>query len=106
MNFSGLGSGAAMSAYVSSLLAKAKGADATGVEAGSKGDKLMKASADAALANAAKGTKAAAGQRQLQAKATALSTELQAAMKAAGVKLGAPVEFSVSSKGVLAVHGN
>ena len=105
MNFSALGSGNAMSSYVNSLLAKAKGPDASGVEAGSQGDKLMKAASDAALANAAKGVKAAAGQRQLEAKATALATELQAALKQAGVKLGGPVEFSVAADGQLAIKG-
>jgi hypothetical protein len=106
LNFSALGSGNAMSAYVSTLLAKAKGTDATGVEAGSKGDKLMKAAADAALAAAAKNTKVASNQRQLESKAAALSTELQAALKSAGVKLGASVEFSVSTKGTLAIKGS
>jgi hypothetical protein len=104
VKFSGLGSAASMSAYVSSLLAKAQGSDATGVEAGSKGDRLMKAASDAALAAAAKGAKSVSGQRQLAAKAETLSNELQAAMKAAGVKLDKPVEFSVS-EGQLAIQG-
>lgn len=105
MNFSALGSGNAMSSYVNSLLAKAKGADTSGVEAGSQGDKLMKTASDAALANAAKGVKAAAGQRQLESKATALATELQAALKQAGVKLSGSVEFSVAPDGQLAIKG-
>jgi hypothetical protein len=107
LNFSGLGRGNAVSAYVSSLLAKAQqGSDTTGVAAGSKGDKLMKAASAAAGAGAARGPAARAGQRQLEAKATALSAELQAAMKAAGVKLARPVEFSVSAKGELAIKGS
>ena len=105
MNFSALGSGNAMSSYVNSLLAKARGADASGVEAGSQGDKLMKAASEAALANAAKGVKGAAGQRQLESKATALSTELQAALKQAGIRLGGPVDFSLAADGQLAIKG-
>lgn len=104
MKFSGLGSAASMSAYVSSLLAKAQDSDTTGVEAGSKGDKLMKAASQAALAAAAKGAKSVSVQRQLAAKADTLSNELQAAMKAAGVKLDKPVEFSVSA-GQLKIQG-
>lgn len=106
MNFSALGSGNAMSSYVNTLLAKAKGTDTSGVEAGSQGDKLMKAASEAALANAAKGVKATAGQRQLESKATALSTELRAAMKQAGLKLGGAVDFSVAADGKLAIQGS
>lgn len=106
MTFNAIGSGNAMSAYVSSLLAKSKEADATGVQAGTAGDKLMKAATDAALAQAAKGAKAVSGQRQLESKATAIGTELQAAMKKAGVKLSGPVELSVSTDGKIALRGN
>ena len=106
MNFSALGSGNAMSSYVNSLLAKAQGAASPGVEAGSQGDKLLKAASEAALANAAKGVKAAAGQRQLEAKTSALATELQAALRQAGVKLAGSVDFSVAADGQLAIKGN
>ena len=113
MNFSALGSGNAMSSYLNSLLAKSQangqakdqGTVTAGVEAGSQGDKLMKAASDAALANAAKGVKAAAGQRQLESKATALAAELQAALRQAGVKLGGAVDFSVAANGQLAIKG-
>lgn len=112
MNFSALGSGNAISSYLNSLLAKGQatgpkdqGTGTAGVEAGSQGDKLMKAASDAALANAAKGVKAAAGQRQLESKATALATELQAALRQAGVKLGSTLDFSVAADGQLAIKG-
>lgn len=105
MNLRGLGS-SAMSAYVSNLLAKAQGNDATGVAAGSKGDKLMQVASEAALAQAAKGAKVVSGQRQLEGKATALAAELRSAMAQGGVKLGSAVEFSVSSSGQLAIKGS
>lgn len=105
MKFSGLGSAGATSSYLSSLLAKQQETDATGVQAGTKGDKLMKAASDAALAQAAKGAQAVSGQRQLKAKADTLASELQQAMKAAGVTLAKPVEFSVSGDGKLAIKG-
>ena len=116
MNFPGLGSGAAVSAYLSSLLARTSGDPASpgvatggpatpGLPGGMKvAEHPMKAASDAALQKAAKGAQAMAGQRQLDAKATALGRELQAAMKAAGVTLGSPVSFSVAAGGKLAIQ--
>ncbi len=114
MNFSGIGSGAAVSAYLSSLLARtsgASGAEGSGAAptAGLPGDSpaarpLMKATSDAALEKAAKGVKASAGQRQLEAKAAALGHALQSAMQAAGVTPGSAVSFSVAPGGKLAIQ--
>jgi len=113
MNFSSIGGGAGMSAYINALLAKASGAAGT---TGSSTDSAnaaatpatvaAKAAAAASLAAASQSFKSTSAQQKLDQKQTALATDMRAAMAKAGVALSGPVAFSVDAKGGLTVEGS
>ncbi len=108
MNLNGLGSGAAMSAYVNSILAKSQetspeNSQQTGA---SRTESALKTSTAAALSTVSRSAQAGAAQHRLGAQATALANQLRAAMTQAGVTLGGAVEFSLSAQGAIAVSGS
>ncbi|HSI47447.1 MAG TPA: hypothetical protein VLA61_04230 [Ideonella sp.] len=112
MNFSSIGGGAGMSAYINALLAKANGtagttdADSSGTAAATPTTAAAKAAVAASLASAAHSFKSTSAQHKLDQKQTALATDMRAAMAKAGVKLSGSVAFSVDAKGGLTVEGS
>jgi hypothetical protein len=106
MNFNALGNGAALSAYAGSLLAGQGNSTSAGASTATPGSTALKAAADAALAKASHSFKASNAQHALAQKGTALAADLGNAMRAAGITLTGPVEFSVGADGKLAVGGS
>jgi hypothetical protein len=106
MNFTALGSGAAMSAYASSLLSSRSDTGSSGTSAATPASTALKAAAAAALDKASHTFKATSAQHSLEQKETALAGDLRSALSASGVKLSGSVEFSIGSDGTLAMTGS
>jgi hypothetical protein len=102
--------GSVVSAYVTSLLEKAKAGTAgtdgksTSGTTATKGQASLNAASQAALTNAAHRT--SGNIQSLEQRQSALATQLNAALAKAGVALGGAVEFSTDSSGTLAMKGS
>lgn len=99
-----------VSAYVNALLAKAgKAADGSNNAASANstaGTGPMQAIADAALQTASQRFQSSSAQHALEKRGDGLAAELKAGLAKAGVVLEGAVEFSLDSKGELAVKGS
>jgi hypothetical protein len=108
MNFNAVGSGAALSAYISSLLAKsASGTSSdTAAAAATPTTAAAKTAANAALSAASQRFGSTSAQHKLDQKQAALAADMRSAMSRAGISLSGAVEFSLAGDGSLKVDGS
>jgi len=108
MNFNAVGSGAALSAYISSLLARSAGGTSSDASAATATPMAASArtAASVALSAASQRFGSTSAQHQLDQKQRALAADMRNAISGSGIRLGGPVEFSLAGDGSLNVDGS